>query len=477
MESAHRQSWTLKERLRWLADFECRLAVQADSFAHDIEAEVGKPFHEALTGDVMPLLAACRWNRRSAPRLLHPRSMHGRALWQFGQRHRQSRVPLGTVAIIATWNYPVQLLGIQLIQALLTGNVVVVKPSEHAPRVQERLLRLAIECGAPEFRLSWVEPTREAGATLLRERHFDHIIFTGSTSVGRSIAEWAASTLTPTTLELSGRDSAIVLEDADPALAARTIWHAVTMNAGQTCMAPRRALVHRDVYDAFVREIMPLAAAARPATLISIHAADAAFELARDAIDAGGRSASGVLEPPEGRSLRPIAILDCDPHTSIVEGNHFGPVLAVVPVQSVDVALDIHRHCDQHLATSIFTRRPARVRNLAAALRASHITINDCVLPTAHPASTLGGHARSGWGVTRGREGLLALTRPVTISSTSPLIRPPTGAPTAKLVTRLSSLIRFLYARGAKPRTHSESPLKAVRSTARTKPHTASLSS
>lgn len=444
----HRPTWTLTQRLEWLKRFRCLVAIEADNLAGLIERETGKPPYEALTADLMPTLAAARWHERHARTILRPRRLGGRAIWQFGQRHTQLREPLGTVAIIATWNYPVQLLGIQLIQALVAGNRVIVKPSENAPRTQVRLLELATQAGLPPNILTWVEPTREAGARLLRESAVDHVVFTGSTSVGRAIAEWAAETLTPSTLELSGRDSAFVLDDAHPALAARTIWHAVTMNAGQTCMAPRRTLVHRDVYPAFVRELMPLAAAARPVCLISEAAALATFNLAAQAITDGGRSASGVIEQPHARTLRPLAILDCDPATPLVDGDHFGPALAVVPVDSLEEAMAIHARCDQHLATSIFTRNPARARALAARLRAGHITINDCVLPTAHPGAALAGTGRSGWGVTRGKEGLLAMTRTVTISTTSPLIRPPTAMPSAKLVARMSALIRSLYAGG-----------------------------
>lgn len=444
-------AWPLPQRLRWLRSFRLLLAVHADTLAQEIAAEVGKPFFEALTADIMPLLAACRWHERMAPRILRSSRLGGRALWQFGQRHVQHREPLGTIAIIATWNYPVQLLGIQVVQGLMAGNRVIVKPSENAPRVQSYLVALMHEAGLPTQMLSCVEPTREAGARLLRENAVDHVVFTGSTSVGRAIAEWAAETLTPTTLELSGRDSAIVLDDADPALAASTIWHAVTMNAGQTCMAPRRALVHRDVYPAIVRELMPLAAAARPVRLISEAAAQATFNLAAQAITDGGRSASGVIEQPRGRDMRPLAILDCDPATPLVDGDHFGPALAVVPVDSVDNAIAIHARCDQHLATSIFTRDPSRARALAATLRASHITINDCVLPTAHPGAALAGTGRSGWGITRGREGLLSMTRTVTISTTSPRVRPPTGAPSEKLVAQMSKLVRILYAGGRAP--------------------------
>ena len=134
-------------------------------------------------------------------------------------------MPLGRVLVIATWNYPVQLLGIQLVQAVLAGNRVVVKPSERAPKTQARLIALAVEAAeaVPSMRgvIESRPATRGEGQRLVAEEQFDHVIFIGSTAVGRAIAEVCAARLIPTTLELSGSDSAIVFADADARAAAR----------------------------------------------------------------------------------------------------------------------------------------------------------------------------------------------------------------------------------------------------------------
>jgi aldehyde dehydrogenase (NAD+) len=446
--SAPVPDWALADRLNWLARFERLLARHRDELCLFMADEIGKPPFEGLTSDLMPLLAACRWLRRRAPRLLRPRPVRGRAWFQLGQRLAIAREPLGTVAIIATWNYPVQLLGIQLIQALVAGNRVIVKPSENAPRTQQRLLTLGVAAGLPDGALTWVEPTRDAGPRLLREHHVDHVVFTGSTRVGREVAAWAAGTLTPTTLELSGRDSALVLDDADPRLAARAIWNAVVTNAGQTCMAPRRALVDQRVYEAFLAALAPLAAGARPVCLIAPDPAARAFDLARDAVARGGRSLSGILEPPlaaDPRRLRPLAIVDCPDSAPLVEGDHFAPILAVVPVRDLSHALALHARCTQHLATSVFTRRPARRPGLARALGAGIVLFNDCLLPVGHPGVALGGRGESGWGVSRGADGLLAMTRAVHVTSTHPRLRTPLAPPTTAMVRTISSLVGRWY--------------------------------
>lgn len=445
-------AWGVRERAAWLASFRRSVAAHEPELRALIAAEIGKPTWEALTSDIMPLLAACKWLERRLPRLLRPRRLRGGAFWQVGERHWVRREPLGAVAIIATWNYPVQLLGIQLIQALGAGNRVVVKPSEHAARTQTRLMQLAADAGLPEGMLRWVAATREAGRELLAGQRFDHVVFTGSTGVGRAVAAWAAETLTPTTLELSGRDSAIVLRDADAQLAAASIWSAVTANAGQTCMAPRRVLVEEPIYGRFLAALAPLAAAARPARLISERAAAEAYEAALNAVAGpqrngrGGRSLSGVMEPPRGRDLRPLVIVDCPAECSLARGEHFGPVVAVIPVASLREALEIHRACGQHLAVSLFTR--GRAREAIDRLGASNVIINDAVRPVAHPAVALGGRGESGWGVTRGEEGLLAMTRAVYVSRTSAWLRTPTAPPPGRGEERLAALVRWWYGGG-----------------------------
>jgi len=278
---------------------------------------------------------------------------------------------------------------------------------------------------------------------MLEAGGLDHVVFTGSTEVGREIAKWGASAMTPTTLELSGRDSAIVLDDADPALAAKTIWHGFTMNAGQTCMAPRRVLVQRNIYGEFVRALGLFASSAGSVTLIDKDAANHCTELVRDAIRAGGRSLSTVVEDPDGRRMRPLAVVDCPREAELVGGAHFGPVIAVVPVAGEDDMLSVHRACEQHLSAAVFTKNHSRARKLAPRLGASIITINDELVPSAHPGTPIAGRGLSGWGASQGVDGLLALTRPVHISRTGCLRLPTSPDPRAPLPVLSRFIARF----------------------------------
>lgn len=409
-------SWTLAERLTWVRRFRRSIVSGQDELIALAGEEVRKDEFETLVSDIVPLLSSCKWHERHARRVLRTRRIRGGSVWQAGQRHWLGREPLGLVGIIATWNYPVQLLGIQLVQALVAGNRVVAKPSERCPRTQGRLFEIASDAGLPSGALRVLEATREAGAAMLRSEPLDHLVFTGSTAVGREIAAELGPRLIPSTLELSGRDSAIVLGDADVRLAARSIGAAVRLNAGQTCMAPRRVLVEARVADEFTK-------------------------LLEDEVGKGG-----LLTDCDGERCRPV-VERCQTIDALVAGDHFGPAIAVVSCDTFDRMLEVHRDIGQHLATSVFTRGTARARVLAGRLGAGTVTINDAVIPTAHPAAPLPALGDSGWGLSRGELGLLAMTRPVHVSKTSRKVRVPTDPPSLKQTEQIKKFVRFWYGR------------------------------
>lgn len=424
--------------LDWIRKFRRALARRIDPFCALVSEELGKPAFETLTSDLIPLLEACRWHERHARRVLAPRRLLGSSLWRLGQSHFVMRVPVGRVAILATWNYPIQLLGVQLVQALVGGNHVTVKPSERAPRTQQSLLELARECGMNEQRLRWTSAERAEGERLLVREHFDHVVFTGSTEVGRIVATTLARTLTPSTLELSGADSALVLGDADPDLAAASILYGVALSAGQTCMAPRRAIVHARVYDSFLRALHKHARRQRPVAKVCSAEAVRLEHLAREAERAGARRIE---------SGWPLILADCACDCAFAAGRHFGPALAVIRADTDAHMLEMHRSCTQRLATSVFTRDPVSAAPLAAELGSGIVTFNDCVVPTAHPALGIGGVGESGWGITRGEAGLFALTRPVYVLRTHARLRLPTDRSDQGTQRRVAAFTRWRYGR------------------------------
>ena len=428
----------LRARLAWCEAFEAAVVANEAELARLVGEEIGKSRWDCATQEFMPLVASLRWHAEHVPGLLAPRRIAGGPWWLMGQRHEGVRVPAGRVLVIATWNYPLQLLGIQLVQAVMAGNRVTVKPSERSPRSQAMLVDLAAKCataaGLPEGSVRCAAATRDEGRRLIEEGGWDHVVFTGSTAVGREIAAACARTLCPTTLELSGRDSAIVLADADLRAAADSIWFASTMNAGQTCMAPRRVLVDRSVARAFEMAIGRRFEHGCRVRLTDRAMAERCVALARAAVAAGGR-AIGSIEDAHDASMRPVCVASCPRDAALAAGDHFGPALALVEVDGIDDALAVHRAAGQHLATAVFTRNARVLRQDAgflAALGSSVVTFNDAVLPTVHPGTSIEGHGPSGWGPSRGAAGLLALTREVAVSTTGSMFRTPVDEPGAR---------------------------------------------
>ncbi|MEM9166439.1 MAG: aldehyde dehydrogenase family protein [Planctomycetota bacterium] len=418
------------------------LAHHADDLVRLMDEEINKPGFEALASDVLPLLSACVWHERHAARVLRDRRIPGKPLWLVGVRHRVHRAPLGRVAIIATWNYPVQLVGIQIVQAFIAGNTLLVKPSERSPRTQALLLDLFERAGIAVER---APATRDAGETLVREADFDHLVFTGSTAVGRAIARVLAERLIPSTLELSGNDTAVVLASADANLAARSVWYALTLNHGQTCMAPRRALVEPAIMERFLRELRTLADPASPRRLIDAEAADVCRRVARAAIEAGGEL---VVGDPESDPLTPIIIANAGEETALFRGKHFGPLLAVERLENSGSGLPARHvlHPTDPLTLSVFGTKHES-RRWSSLASAGTVTSNDAIIPTGHPGAPLGAVGESGWGVSRGVEGLLAMTRPVSMSTTRKKLRLPLDPPGTP-VSKITPWLRRLYAAG-----------------------------
>ncbi|MFO0830509.1 MAG: aldehyde dehydrogenase family protein [Phycisphaerales bacterium] len=418
-------STPLDARLAWVVRFRRLVAANELQLCRLVESEVHRPRAETLFAEVAPLLSGLAWLEDASGRLLRDREVPGSPWWKYGARAIERRVPMGRVGIIATWSHPLLGLGTQIAHALAAGNSVVVKPSEKCPKTHTRLLELAIEAGLPPGVLSWTGATREAGANMLQTQSFDHVVFTGSAEVGERISQTLVKTMTPATLSFGGRDSVFVLEDADARRAARAVWGALNLHGGQTAISPRRVLVLDKVYEKFIKELIRLASKAGDVDLIDEAASQRCRELVSKALGRGARDA-GLLTPmppklgsnipreePTSR-FRVTALIDCEAGMEVVEGKHYGALTAVLKCANLEEAVAIHNRCDQHASVSIFTRKPASAAGLASRLHVSAVLVNDCVLPMTHPG--VGGATAGGQGVIGGEEGLLAMTRPVTLT-------------------------------------------------------------
>jgi acyl-CoA reductase-like NAD-dependent aldehyde dehydrogenase len=414
------------QRLRPVRGLRRLLVERTDYLCAAVGDDLGKPAVEVVGSELLPLAEACSFLQKEAVRLLRPRRVPGRLrpIWLWGQQDRIYRRPRGVVGIIGTWNYPLFLNGVHLAQALTAGNAVVWKPSELAPRSAAALAELIAAAGVPEDLLQRLPATRSAGAELV-EAPVNHIVFTGSAETGRVVARRLGECLVSSTLELSGCDPQFVLADADVPLAARAAWFGATLNRGQTCVAVRRAFVQRPAYHRFCAELAALSAGAQPVRLAQASQVRHAAGLVADALACGARLLRDGMNPPsDGPECPAVVVVDAGADMALCRQASFAPLLAVIPFGDVDEAVQLAARCPYHLGASVFTARPRLAAALAAELGAGAVTVNDVVMPTAHPVTPFGGRGASGWGVTQGAEGLLEMTVPQVVSRRAGRWRP-----------------------------------------------------
>ncbi|HEX3147678.1 MAG TPA: aldehyde dehydrogenase family protein [Gemmataceae bacterium] len=423
---------SMRERLAVVRRLRHLFAEHAERLCLATTQDVDRSADEVLGTDVLPSADALRFLERRAARILRPRHVPDRLRpwWLLGERETIHRRPHGIVGVIGTWNYPILLNAVPIAQTLVAGNGVLWKPSELSTTGSELLHELFLAAGFPADLFIRLPATREAGPALL-ETNIDHLVFTGSADVGRKIAIRCAERMIPTTLELSGCDALFVLDDADADLAARAAWFGVTLNLGQTCLAIRRAFVHRSRHDAFVEVLRRLVEPTRTEPLALMAQALQAERLVGEAVQRGA-SVLGFNETPTALDdpprFRPTILIGANPEMAICREASFAPLLGVIPFDNEDELIELSESCNFGLGASVFTSHPRRATRLAEQLRVGSVSINDVLVGTAHPAVPFGGVRHSGWGVTRGVEGLLAMTVPQVVTIRKGKFRPHYGS-------------------------------------------------
>jgi len=409
----------LRERARLMRRLARVLGERGEAIAETIRRETGKPRVEALA-EVVVSVDLIRYYARVAPRYLAPRR-RGTG-WMVTKAAYVEREPLGVVGGITPWNYPFILVMDCVTPALFAGNAVVVKPSEITPLSARLVPDLVEEAGLPQGLVQIVAGDGETGRALV-ESGVDRVVFTGSTATGRKVMEAAARTLTPVTLELGGKDPAIVLEDADLERAARGIVFGAFFNAGQTCISVERVYVVRSVYQPFVERVTALTQALRSGTeegadLGPIIAPAQVAVIERhvaEAVSAGARIASGGGRAAAGRVFPPTVLVDVDDSMDVVREESFGPLLPIVAVQDEEEAVRRANETPYGLFASVWTRDRRRGLHVARKLRAGGVSINDVLTHYGVASLPMGGVGDSGFGRRRGVEALDEMTRTKTL--------------------------------------------------------------
>ncbi len=373
----------------------------------------GRSSHETVLADIMPTIEAIDYITKRLRKWMKPQKR--RVAMQFlPARNRVEFLPKGVVLIISPWNYPISLSVLPMASALAAGNRVILKPSECTPRTSEIIAQL-IGDALPADRATVLTGGSEISAELCTFA-FDHILFTGSAKIGREVMKSAAQNLTPVTLELGGKSPAIVHNDYDLAMAVERIARGKLINAGQTCIAPDYAMVPRDRVDDFVVLYKKAVARFYPGiednrdytSIVSKRHFDRLNNLLDDArskgarvsaIGPGGQSSSGR------RRLHPHVILDIKDNMDLAQEEIFGPILPIIPYDSIQQASDYINQRPRPLALYYFDNSRTRTKRFLKTTISGGAVVNDTVLQFVQDDLPFGGTGQSGMGVCHGFEG------------------------------------------------------------------------
>jgi coniferyl-aldehyde dehydrogenase len=429
------------ERIESLERLERALLARKEAVADAISRDFGgRSRHETMLAEVFLVLGAIKHARAHLRDWMEPEDRE--TSWVFlPARVQILPQPVGVVGIISPWNYPVQLALSPLVGALAAGNRAMIKPSELVPETAA-LLRDLIGETFPEDQVTVMTGGADVGEAFSR-LPFDHLVFTGSTRVGRIVMRNASERLVPVTLELGGKSPTIVGPDYNPQVAAERIVAGKLFNAGQTCIAPDYAFVPTGARDAFVQackatvaKLYPTLAANPDYTAIVNEKHRARLQSYVD--DARTRGAQIVEMNPAAESLEgtrklvPMLVLDPTEEMLVMQEEIFGPILPIRTYEKLDDAIAYVNDHPRPLALYCFSHVQATTDRILAETISGGVTVNETMLHVAQDDLPFGGIGPSGIGHYHGREGFDTFTKKKPVFrqarlNTTSLIRPPFG--------------------------------------------------
>ncbi|MBA2743379.1 MAG: aldehyde dehydrogenase family protein [Chthoniobacterales bacterium] len=380
----------IRKRLRIIANVRTLLAAQTTELARAAASITDRPLSEKMVSEVLPLLDACRFLEKNAARILRSRryGAAGRPLWLHGSSFRLHRKPMGVILIVSPGNYPLFLPAVQMLQAITAGNAVVIKPAEGASGPICAFVEHVLKPAGIPNDIVQILAEAPEAARAAVRCGVDKVIFTGSSQNGRDFLAQLAKANTPSVMELSGADTIYVRADANVQLAARAIAFGLQLNDGNTCMAPHAIVVHVD--------------------------ASAALTSALRQHGIGAEELFVVRDDAEA--------------LYVAESNEHG------------------------LGAAIFSRDENAAHAFADQLATGFVTINDIIVPTADPRMPFGGVRGSGFGMTRGAEGLLEMTHPQAVAVRRARFLPHLDAPHPEDAQLFAAFAMMLHGRGFRER-------------------------
>ncbi len=391
--------------------------------------EAGKTWPEA-DADTAETIDFCEFYGREMLRLAGPQKVTPMK----GEKNYLVYIPLGVGVVIPPWNFPAAIAAGMTMASLVTGNTVVLKPAGDTPTVAAKFVEVAYEAGIPKEALSFLTGSGSTvGDVLVQHPKTRYVAFTGSKEVGLRISELAGKAvpgqmwIKRTVLEMGGKDSIIVDEEADLDSAADGVVQSAFGYQGQKCSACSRAIVSEKVYDTFVQKIVDRAKkiavgpSEDPNNYMGPVVSKAAMKTILDYIEVGKREGrlvhGGGRAPGDGYFVQPTIIADVDPRARISQEEIFGPVLAVIKARNFDNALEIANNTEFGLTGAVYSRNPAKLEKAQETFHVGNLYLNRKCTGAMVGAHPFGGFNMSGTdSKTGGRDYLLLFLQAKTVA-------------------------------------------------------------
>jgi len=408
---------TLEQRRADLKKFKLAMIARRREIEEAINTDFGhRSRHETAIVEIIGVIEGIKYLSSNLKKFMAPSKRNVALHMRFGSA-RVEYQPLGVVGVIAPWNYPINLSLMPVVTAIAAGNRVMLKPSKYTPATNAVIAAMFREI----FPKEQVTLVNGDGATFSK-LPFDHLVFTGSTSVGRSVMRAASENLVPVTLELGGKSPVIVAKGYSLEKAASRIVYGKLLSGGQTCIAPDYALVHESDVDGFIKAYEHHVKLAYPegptgddyTSIVNEQQYCTLKELLNDAQSRGARLVEVGVRPGDAakrpHTMAPTIVLGVTDEMRISKEEIFGPILPILSYQSIDDAINYVNARPRPLALYFFTHDDEDKRKVLSRTTSGNVTINGTFAHIAQDDLSFGGVGQSGMGAYHGIEGFRTLS-------------------------------------------------------------------
>ncbi len=414
----------VKKRARYIIKIRDYIMDNLDDISETISRDNGKTRIDALATEVLTSTMSVTYYCKNAARFLKDRNLANGNIMFINKRSKIVRAPWGVIGIISPWNYPFAIPFSEIVMALLAGNAVIFKAASETQVVGHALQRCIESAGLPRGIFKYINMPGSVAGDAFLEAGINKLFFTGSVKIGKYLMKKASETLTPVSLELGGNDPMIVCADADLKRAATGAVWAGCQNAGQSCGGVERIYVERKAYDDFLRvlkkEIEALRIGYDTDHTMDIGAMTTKRQMETvqfhisDALKKGAKIYARSKAPKGGKGqfLPCTVLVDVNHDMLVMKDETFGPVLGVMPFDTIDEAVELANDSYLGLTGSVWSKNRSKAMKIARRVQAGAVTVNDHLMSHGLAETPWGGFKESSIGRTHGDIGFDEMTQP-----------------------------------------------------------------